>query len=127
MHQARRSGVNMSDELPFEGILGNTCKLRFLENLIANGYSQFNMNDLVAMAGGAGAASEKAIASFLKWGIIKNVEEQEGETQYVLDRTSPLVICMTMFNEAIILKMYPGLLEEIQAAERAEKSGVLKK
>ena len=66
MHQARRSVVNMSDELPFEGILGNTCKLRFLENLIANGYSQFNMNDLVAMAGGAGAASEKAIASFLE-------------------------------------------------------------
>lgn len=111
-------GERGRSDAPFSGVLGNTACLRFMENLIANGYSQFRIDDLMAMAGGPGT-SEKIIATFLKWGIIKTVEKQGIETVYELDRESPLVICMTRFNEAIILQVNPGLLEEIKAAERA--------
>lgn len=112
-------------ERPFEGILGNTIELRFLENLMANGYSRFNKKELCEVAGLARASTDKAIASFLQWGIIKVVEKHGPMTLYALDLDSPLVICMNRFNDAIILRMNPDLLDEIAAAEEAEASETL--
>lgn len=84
---------------------------------MANGDSRLNKKEIGEISGLSRSSTDKVIASFLEWGIIKQVEKHGGMALYALDLRSPLVICMERFNDAIILKMNPGLLEEIEAAE----------
>jgi hypothetical protein len=105
------------EERPFEGILGNTVQLRLLENLIANGPANFNKRELGEVAGIARASTDKAIESFLEWGILKVSEKHGAMTLYALDFDSALVRSMIMFNESIIRRLYPSMLEAIYAED----------
>jgi len=86
---------------PFEGLLGNNCKLRMLEYLLPLDGMDFNITELAEEVGVSRITVTRTAKKFVEWGIL-NSEKRANAAYYSIDLESPIVKNIEQLNNILI-------------------------
>ena len=79
------------EEVPFDGVLGDTSELRILEQLIRAPLRDFNITELGRASGLSRPVVDKVVKRFAKQGVVTTLPRRGNMTFYKLNESSDIV------------------------------------
>ena len=87
---------------PFEGILGKSINVRFLDFLIAHPFDSYSVKELSEFSEISRTAIYEILPEFLRFGILKEVRKIGGIKMYQTNLESEVIKAILRLNMALV-------------------------